>query len=57
MSTYTIRVDDEDRDDAPDQPWTANLIDENGEPITDAGVGATPGAAVADLLANTLVGH
>lgn len=52
MSTYTIRVDDNDREYAPDEPWTARMLDENGEAMTDAGTGATPREAVRDLLRN-----
>lgn len=45
-----IEIDDEDRDDVPDKPWTANVKNENDEPINQAaGIGATPEAAVRDL--------
>lgn len=48
---YTITVDDDDREQAPDRPWTATLLDGEGEmAVPSAGLGATPAEAVADLL-------
>lgn len=41
---YTIIIDDDDRDDAPDHPWTATL-DQSAE----SGIGATPISALEDL--------
>lgn len=42
----TITLDDDDRVQCPETPWTANVV--GGD--EDAGIGVTPEAAVADLL-------
>lgn len=44
---YTVRLDDDDRANAPDTPWTATV---NEPHSTEAsGIGATPAEALADL--------
>ena len=49
----TITVDDDDRDQCPDDPWTATAHDESGSLVGagEAGTGRTPREAVADCLA------
>lgn len=52
MATYTITVDDDDRDQCPENPWTATIHGEDGQLIGagEAGLGATIAEAVADVL-------
>lgn len=50
---YVIVVDDVDRADAPDTPWTASLATPQGDTI-GTGFGATVAGALTDLLANSL---
>lgn len=56
MSTYTIQIDNKDREECPDKPWTANILDEEGETITDAGLGRTPLEALNDALKDDVTG-
>lgn len=50
---YRLVVDDADRgpDTAAAGAWTANLFDDNDEHLVEPGLGATPAAALIDLLA------
>ena len=41
---YKVIIDDDDRADAPDMPWTATL-----EESAESGVGSTPMSALEDL--------
>ncbi|WP_159599919.1 hypothetical protein [Agromyces humi] len=45
--TFIVRLDNHDRESCPDSPWIAALVG-SGVP---AGVGTTPEAALAELLA------
>jgi hypothetical protein len=49
--TLTIRVDDDDRSQAPDKPWTAVLMTESDRIQSGGGgIGTTPLEALADLI-------
>lgn len=51
MTTYTIRIDDSDREHLAERFWTATLMDENGDHLTtSAGIGDSPAEALDDLL-------
>lgn len=52
MTRYDITIDDADRADEPERPWTANAQDEDGDHIAECGIGATPREALLDLIAN-----
>lgn len=56
MSALTIHIDDKDREECPDKPWTANILNEEGETVTDAGLGATPFEALQDALRDDVTG-
>lgn len=45
---YAITLDDEDRNDAPEISWTATV---QGEAVSEAGIGGTPGDALRALAA------
>lgn len=58
MTKLIIEIDDDDRDDVPDKPWTANVRSEHGTALNDAaGVGATPEDAVRDLFGSAHTDH
>lgn len=47
---FIVTVDDDDRDQCPDKPWSATITDTDGNPLgaDAAGLGATLVAAVTD---------
>lgn len=56
VTYYTIRLDDADRADCPDSPWTATFTDPTGNTVIDAGVGRRPIDALHDLIKNAQEG-
>lgn len=48
MARFTITVDDDDRDQCPDKPWSAYCHDDGVG--SSAGLGATPEEALRNLL-------
>lgn len=54
MTEYRIVVDDDDRADCPDKPWSATIHDVNDHMVGAgvAGLGATIAEAVTDALAS-----